>query len=384
MDRQIDIAHDHVEDFLRAVEKVNKRAKKLEVPGFEATQTGKTKTHMKYLLKGEIVKLGGYAPVATVTFDHCDPVFFTWPGESVPEEYLTTDTHCDHCGTHRNRKTIYILRHESGSYHRVGSTCVRDFIGHDPATLFSWMGLIHGFIDDLDGWGKGISCLPDLIEVLSWAFYYCRTEGYVNRNKAEELMVSSTSEKVRASLYNKSRIYITGQDVKNAKAAAEWAAQLPESDSEYITNIRTIAKDGFCTHREIGFAASISACYIKHMMESEAKSGTEHYGEIKDRVTVEVKLHSVRAVQTVYGTSFMHKFTEGNHLFVWWAKADPEAEVGKTYLLKGTIKKHDEFNGEKQTVMTRCSIEEKDVEPRMPTISASEGLKQLKMEAVSA
>ena len=43
---------------------------------------------------------------------------------------------CDHCKAFRKRLKTFVLRNiESGKYYRVGSTCVRDFIGYDPSQL---------------------------------------------------------------------------------------------------------------------------------------------------------------------------------------------------------------------------------------------------------
>jgi len=49
----------------------------------------------------------------------------------------------------------------------------------------------------------------------------------------------------------------------------------------------------------------------------------------------------------------------GNHL-TWFASGS-DMEVGNTYKLLGTIKKHDEYNGVKQTILTRCKVKEEVV-----------------------
>ncbi|RXD92165.1 hypothetical protein DB795_23470, partial [Xanthomonas perforans] len=42
--------------------------------------------------------------------------------------------HCEHCHTARARKQIYLLRNtNTGAYQQVGSTCLQDFTGIDPA-----------------------------------------------------------------------------------------------------------------------------------------------------------------------------------------------------------------------------------------------------------
>jgi hypothetical protein len=40
-----------------------------------------------------------------------------------------------------------------------------------------------------------------------------------------------------------------------------------------------------------------------------------------------------------------------------WFASKGVLQEGDTVLLTGTVKKHDEYNGQKQTIMTRCKTE---------------------------
>jgi hypothetical protein len=43
----------------------------------------------------------------------------------------------------------------------------------------------------------------------------------------------------------------------------------------------------------------------------------------------------------------------------WFANTNPEMNVGEKYRIKGTVKKHDEYNEWKQTILTRVKVLEK-------------------------
>lgn len=86
----------------------------------------------------------------------------------------------------------------------------------------------------------------------------------------------------------------------------------------------------------------------------------EWIGEEKDKIVdYHVTLTSVRGMETRFGWTQLVKFEDecGNEIN-WWTAVEIKAEVGDEILLSGTIKKLDEYQGRKITVMTRCKIKE--------------------------
>ena len=87
-------------------------------------------------------------------------------------------------------------------------------------------------------------------------------------------------------------------------------------------------------------------------MEELAKINWHH--EVGDRVR-DVIVELIDHRQTGYnewGETWLYKFTDGQFQFVWFT-GFKDLEVGSTYKLSGTVKKLDEYNGVKQTVITR-------------------------------
>lgn len=59
----------------------------------------------------------------------------------------------------------------------------------------------------------------------------------------------------------------------------------------------------------------------------------------------------------LYGTTYIHKFIDYNHnIFIWKTGGYVDADSGDVVTIKGVIKEHNEYRGEKQTILTRCKI----------------------------
>jgi len=89
-------------------------------------------------------------------------------------------------------------------------------------------------------------------------------------------------------------------------------------------------------------------------------SHSEWVGEVGGRIKeVPVKLLGVYGFTGRYGYSQVVKFEdESGNVFTWFTAVNIPIKVGATCKLSGTIKKHDEYKGEKTTVLTRCRMME--------------------------
>ena len=87
-----------------------------------------------------------------------------------------------------------------------------------------------------------------------------------------------------------------------------------------------------------------------------------HVGEVKQRLGFEkVKVIFTKSLENDWGVTTLIKFRmeegEGNHL-TWFASGDLTEEFpqGEIFDITGSVKKHDEFDGIPQTVITRVKI----------------------------
>ena len=96
--------------------------------------------------------------------------------------------------------------------------------------------------------------------------------------------------------------------------------------------------------------------------EGQAQAATNeadaYVGQIGDKIALSLTLVGHKELNNSFRISTLLTFKDRfNNGFVWfksgWASA---LNVGDTYTVSGTIKKHNEFRGNKQTILTRCKI----------------------------
>lgn len=91
-------------------------------------------------------------------------------------------------------------------------------------------------------------------------------------------------------------------------------------------------------------------------------SKSDYVGSIKERLrNLKVTLTGARAVDSVYGTSILFTFKQGDNELVWFTSSPPDSDkaiVGNEYSLTGTVKEHKIYNGVKQTYLNRCVLKE--------------------------
>ena len=106
------------------------------------------------------------------------------------------------------------------------------------------------------------------------------------------------------------------------------------------------------------------ADYVADLKTKNApKSDSEWIGEIGEKVSIKVEFvgcHSYETHFTFYGeTHNIYKFKdEAGNMLIWNTSSWQDIDEGKTYILTGKIKDHSDYKGEKQTVLTRCKVEE--------------------------
>lgn len=91
---------------------------------------------------------------------------------------------------------------------------------------------------------------------------------------------------------------------------------------------------------------------------NSSKPKTGYYGQIGDKFELELRCVKGFGFDTEFGEMFIWKFVDTeNHVFVWKTGKDIK-NSGEHPVLKvnGTIKDHNEYHGEQQTVITRCRI----------------------------
>jgi hypothetical protein len=187
----------------------------------------------------------------------------------------------------------------------------------------------------------------------------------------------------------------TDEDAAVAAAAETWAesltdAQINAEKGDYLHNLRAAARTGVVGFKTAGIVASMVTAYQRFVSrereraERAARPRLDAFvGNVGDKVTFglpakvgkkgqllkgapvvlsteAVTLDFVAGYDSDFGYVTILKFrtAEGASL-VWKSTSDTgvtRADAGKKYTLAGSIKKHDNYKGEKQTVLTRCAV----------------------------
>lgn len=100
---------------------------------------------------------------------------------------------------------------------------------------------------------------------------------------------------------------------------------------------------------------------MKNLLKKNApKTESQHIGNVGDKYEGSATLASIHTYEThftYYGkTNYIYKFTDENDNTIIWKTSNKYLEEGKIYQIKGRIKEHNEYNGDKQTVLTRCKV----------------------------
>jgi hypothetical protein len=310
------------------------------------------------------------------------------PGQTVPEMYRHRGPTCDHCKAVRRRHDTYVLRHEDERVLQVGSTCIQDFLGSDEAgklasqasLLAEARGLAEGACE---GSGGSASADRTLAEYLPYVAWCVRVEGWTSRTVARETGKNATADYAwtyltDAKAREKAGAKPTDVDDALAAEAEAWAEALTDDEvdtekgSDYLHNLRAVARTGLVTFRTAGIAASAVTAYqraigrARERAERAARPVLDaHVGTVGKRETFAVVLDFVTGYDTEYGYTTVLKFRTPEGACLVWKASSTElgrGDVGKAFALTGTVKKHDDYKGAKQTMLSRCKVAEPGTE----------------------
>ena len=327
-------------------------------------------------------KISGWEFIASLEYvDGTNLVKGTGAVENIPEKYVHSNI-CEHCKTDRARKYTILLRNtETGEFRQVGKSCVKDYIGVDASkylSYLSWFDSLESYIESLDGCsGNGESVAYSVDDIIAQTIAETQHYGYVSKSSAAEHCKESTSSVVYyietgiVPLYNSERSYDRYEITDEQKALVNQVVDFIlaiENPTDYERNLQVLINTGYATRKNIGLAVSIYGYYLRQTQIAKAREATqrsEWVGEIGQRIVITAKPELVTSYETDYGYVYVYKFIENGNVFIWkksgtfgeWVK---DAKGGTHYVnyddvvtFKATVKDHSEYNGVKQTVISR-------------------------------
>ena len=370
---------------------------------------------------GERPSYAGWTFVATLQHLDGENIVRTVPGEILPPAYRHRGPVCDHCRLDRRRADTYVVRHvdgvryEDGRLLQVGRTCLRDFLGsataENVAAYAQWLADAADAAEDGEHEGGGgrretVFTMPGYLAVVA---AFVRVVGWLSRTAARERQERGEggggatadmawmwmdSARYRQQLREDGvDIEITDADRAEAEAAIAWAealtdAQIDAERGDYLHNLRAVVRSGMVTHRLAGLAGSVVPAYQRAIGQERkrAAKATEprldadtYVGTVGERTLWTLTLDHVTGWEGDYGYTTLLKFKTADGADVAWkasgvprtvdqsddtdvgqmrGKEISAADVGKVYTVLGTVKKHEEYKGRKQTQLARCELHE--------------------------
>ncbi len=362
------------------IEKMQKRAAKV---GFPAPVLSIGRTDMTdnieqtvVTIQGEPLRLGKYTLVGTVAELEDGSPFVTYaPGAvRMVEGTITNVNQCDHCNTIRMRKDTYVVVSEDG-FKQVGSSCVKDFLGHDPSLITSFLQMVDSLNldDEVGGWAMSATKFYPVRDVVTAAARVVVQTGYVNKQKAVDEDTTSTVEWVRNILtasgkalkqVNEDFPYTDEVDVLVDNTFD--AVEVMTPTNEWQADIARLFTQRGVQWRHIGILASSVILAMRKREEAAISKGESEFMWSKgERVTFDAVVTLKRGFDGAFGYSYIIRMTPVGttndvlHFGSAGVQTDP-IEEGKTYTVTATVKNHelDKRTERPTTVITRAIYKE--------------------------
>jgi len=358
------------------IEKMQKRAERIGFPSptlrIGSTDVKDNINQTLVTIEGESLRLGEWTLVGTVSELEDGSPFVTFaPGVRVAVDGLLSNVnYCDHCKTTRQRKDTYLVRtmHE---VKQVGSSCIKDFLGHDPSLITAYLGMVDALdlTDEVGGWAMSATRFYPVHDIVEAAARVVVQTGYINKQKAADEDVISTVEWVR-------NILTAGP--KQLKQLAEDFPHTDEVDilvdntfaavedmtpsNEWQSDIARLFTQRGVQYRHVGILASSVILAMRKREEAAVSRGESEFMWQKDeRVTFDAVVTLKRGFDGQFGYSYIIRMTPVGttndvlHFGSAGVQTDP-LEEGVTYTVTATVKNHelDKRTERPTTVITRA------------------------------
>lgn len=375
-----------------ALAKINRKADKLGVPPFAVTYSA-PRVHkvqkpgesydimvVDATVSGEPVRVGGYRFLSRIDFEGGLILLNTRPGETLPERFRAATPMCMHCASERKRKQVFVLRREGDDQHvQVGSTCLRDFLGHDPAAMLGAVSLWNDLEACFDSEGDYSSggrvdhvVSVHLALTIATAVVRACNGDFVSRAAADAAeargrYIETTSSMVFDQLFppkplphDWKRLPITDDDEAQATVAIAWGKAMPGA-SEYESNMLQLLSVDHIRLKRLGLLVSLIGGYRRYLGEVAERIAlvNGYVGTVGKRTEFEAVFGGLKSFPTDYGMLYIARFNTPNGQLVYRGTSPfwPDSiNPGDSLRFKATIKAHEEYKGFCQTHIQRVAL----------------------------
>lgn len=264
---------------------------------------------------------------------------------------LNLNDACDHCKVVRDR-VKYFFFEENGQIRKIGSTCAKEWFGLDiEKILFTYTKFKEEMentdYDDYIKNGKG-GCAYSSSKIIG--ALYEATKGFQidwQKNITIENMWKEW-ENPKLSIW----------DMDLSPVIKKWKIQ-PKNDFQFNVVSSLFDEEGnlrkTIARNAIGVACwAIHNAFYEGNKEEKKERINAHIGNVGDKITFTGTPQMLSSWENDYGTIVrLFSFETKDGTIIWKSNAGSLSNQ-EEITMKGTIKEHSEFNGHKQTVVTRC------------------------------
>ena len=364
------------------IAKINTRAAKrgftgkLEVTGEPVEVTSKNAlgievTEILYDVEitGEAPSYGGWRFLATLDWDaEAGLIVRTAPGvtETVEREKLL-DGWCDHCKQTRYRSKTYLVGNGRKQL-QVGSTCIKDFLGWSGNPVFFTEEGVTEEVESFLSSGSYVERRWTVETALAAAWAAIQVDGYQpassyeGTTKGTVLAILDPRTKWQRDAVKAYAPYVE-KSQEQAKIILTWLRDVFNGQTEYAINLKAIAMSETVSARNLGLLVSAPQAWAKAQerdlirRKERAEIVNEFTGAVGDKLELKVTIQSIRYIDGDWGTSTLYVLLgEDRRVYKWFSSTAALGQTtdGTVYAIRGTVKKHEEYNGNKSTVLTRC------------------------------
>lgn len=306
-------------------------------------------------------------------------VLRTAPGveESGVDRSALVAGRCEHCNTTRaNRRYTYLVRHENGETRQVGSTCIKDFTGWAGKPVFLAADDLASDLNDFIGGFASGHATYDPATVIAAAWAISRLYGWVPATATTG--ATPTRDLVSSYLFGTSRAAreLRAEIAPQIPAAADMANQIITAlleglngSSDYERNMTVLLRAAHVESRHMGLVVSAVSAYermtgetTRRKIEAEERARkraeAEHTGTVGEKITLTGTVTRLQPVKGDWGSSMLAIIEGGSTVakvfttaaWVW------EIEQGDEITVTATVKAHEDYQGIKQTALTRPKL----------------------------
>lgn len=336
------------------------------------------------IITGTAPRYGNHEFLASVELTDAGNIVDTRPGVTdLDERFRHSDGYCDHCKTARKRNEVFVVRDiYTRQQLQIGRNCLHDYLGLDnPASIAQRFAFYAGFTEFEGCYGRA-RWDASLSGVMSLAAVCVRLFGWCSKAQAELNQGESTLGHVSCVLFpsprptDRERARIahiknnrTADDYVTADKVIDWVRNAMPARSDYDNNLKVLCSgDVIYEEKRLGLIVSAISAYTRAMefkakreVQGQDDAKSQHVGELKQRLRgVLVTLKDQRVIgSNDWGDRVLCKFVDGaGNVLKWITGEGTGFKVGEQMLLTGTVKGHDEWNGNKETLLSRCVLVE--------------------------